>query len=104
MDIEQIINNKIKKSGYKGKTAFAEACGIASGNINKMIATPTLATLERFATALGCEVWQLLQPEQTPAANESKDKITGFLKVNGQIIEVRTFEDLQSIIQQHRTQ
>lgn len=70
MSIEQIITQKIEDSEFKTKSAFAAACGIANQNISKMIKTPTLQTMERFAGVLHCEVWELLKP----VGADTKDK------------------------------
>ncbi|MBP5714816.1 MAG: helix-turn-helix transcriptional regulator [Prevotella sp.] len=59
MDIRVIIEKKIKAANLNKKD-LAERVGIASQNVNKMISSPTWATLERIAAALGLSVSELV--------------------------------------------
>lgn len=70
MDVRTVIEAKIKAAGLK-KNEVARRAGIIPTNLNGMITTPTWATLERIAAALGLSVSELVRDDQTaePATN-----------------------------------
>ena len=57
--IRTIIEKRIAESG-KTKREVTELAGINSGNLNKMLASPSWPTLERIAQALGITVSELV--------------------------------------------
>lgn len=65
MDIKAIIENKINASGMS-KRAVTELAGINSGNLNKMLDSPSWPTLERIARALGISVSELVREDGSP--------------------------------------
>ena len=67
MDIRSVIEVKIKAAGLK-KNEVAKRAGIIPTNLNGMIMTPTWATLERIAAALGLSVSELVRDDQTAEA------------------------------------
>ena len=67
MDIRTVIEAKIKAAGLK-KNEVAKRAGIIPTNLNGMITTPTWATLERIAAALGLTVSELVRDDQTAEA------------------------------------
>ena len=67
MDIRSVIEAKIKAAGLK-KNEVAKRAGIIPTNLNGMITTPTWATLERIAAALGLSVSELVRDDQTSEA------------------------------------
>lgn len=52
---------------------------------------PTLATLEKIANVLGVEVTDLIE-------TENKSVVSGFLKVNGEVIELSSIADLEQAL------
>lgn len=64
MTIQEIIEDKIRRAG-KTKTSVCADIGINSGNLNRMLSSPSWPTLERIAGALGLSVSQLItSPEE----------------------------------------
>ena len=64
MTIQEIIEDKIRRAG-KTKTSVCADVGINSGNLNKMLSSPSWPTLERISGALGLSVAQLItSPEE----------------------------------------
>ena len=59
MTIQEIIEEKIRRAG-KTKTSVCADIGINSGNLNRMLSSPSWPTLERIAGALGLSVAALL--------------------------------------------
>lgn len=57
--IRTIIEKRIADSG-KTKRELTELAGINSGNLNKMLDSPSWPTLERIAQALGITVSELV--------------------------------------------
>lgn len=57
---------------------------------------PNLDTLEKIASALNVEVWELF----TPATN--KDELTALVDHQGKLYKANTIEDLQKIIDEIR--
>ena len=57
--IRTIIEKRIAESG-KTKREVTELAGINSGNLNKMLDSPSWPTLERIAQALGITVSELV--------------------------------------------
>ncbi len=57
--IRTIIEKRITESG-KTKREVTELAGINSGNLNKMLDSPSWPTLERIAQALGITVSELV--------------------------------------------
>jgi len=57
--IRAIIEKRIAESG-KTKREVTELAGINSGNLNKMLDSPSWPTLERIAQALGITVSELV--------------------------------------------
>lgn len=64
MTIQEIIEDKIRRAG-KTKTSVCADIGINSGNLNRMLSSPSWPTLERIAGALGLSVAALItSPEE----------------------------------------
>ena len=64
MSIQEIIEEKIRRAG-KTKTSVCADIGINSGNLNRMLSSPSWPTLERIAGALGLSVAALItSPEE----------------------------------------
>ena len=63
--IRTIIEKRIAESG-KTKREVTELAGINSGNLNKMLDSPSWPTLERIAQALGITVSELVADPSNP--------------------------------------
>lgn len=63
--IRTIIEKRIADSG-KTKREVTELAGINSGNLNKMLDSPSWPTLERIAQALGITVSELVTDPSNP--------------------------------------
>lgn len=89
--------NEIRKQ--KGLTLkdLADKVGVSLSGINQQIAgNPTIETLEKIASALNVEVWELF----TPATN--KEELTALVDYRGKLYKANTIEDLQKIIDEIR--
>lgn len=61
MTIQEIIEDKIRRAG-KTKASICVDVGINSGNLNRMLSSPSWPTLEHIAGALNLTVAQLITP------------------------------------------
>lgn len=52
---------------------------------------PTLATLEKIANVLGVDVTDLIEIENKP-------NVSGFVKVNGEVLEITSVADLEQAL------
>ena len=52
---------------------------------------PTIATLEKIANVLGVDVTDLIEIE-------NKSDVSGFVKVNGEVIEITSVADLEQAL------
>ena len=52
---------------------------------------PTIATLEKIANVLGVDVTDLIE-------TENKSDVSGFVKVNGEVIELSSIADLEKAL------
>ena len=70
---------------------FADLLGIAGVNLTKTITgTPTMETLQKIATALNVQVWELFTASTT-------GEINGFVEYRGTIYKIQSREDLQQL-------
>ena len=64
------IFNNIKRLASEQKLSFQKiesSCGLGNGTISKLEnGNPTIGTLEKIATVLGCKVSDLLKDEENP--------------------------------------
>lgn len=72
------IKELIKERGYTQKE-FADKLGMSTVGLSQLLATekPSYTTLEKFASTLGVEVWELLI---------SREEITGLQKTKSPTI------------------
>ena len=52
---------------------------------------PTIATLEKIANVLGVDVTDLIETENKPI-------VSGFVKVNGEVLEITSVADLEKAL------
>ncbi len=69
MTIQEIIEEKIRRAGLT-KKEVSDRASFNSGNMNKMLASPSWPTLERIANALGLTVAQLVTPPEEEKSQE----------------------------------
>lgn len=70
---------------------FADKLGIARVNLTKTInGNPTMETLQKIATALNVQVWELFTASTT-------GEINGFVEYRGTIYKIQSREDLQQL-------
>ena len=70
---------------------FADKLGIARVNLTKTInGNPTMETLQKIATALDVQVWELFTATTT-------GEINGFVEYRGTIYKIQSREDLQQL-------
>ena len=70
---------------------FADKLGIARVNLTKTInGNPTMETLQKIATALNVQVWELFTASTT-------GEINGFVEYRGTIYKIQSKEDLQQL-------
>lgn len=89
------IEALLKKKGLT-KTAFSEMLGIKKQNLNVLMKNPTLATLERFAAALGVPVRELFAE-----AEEAKgEELTALIQHKSSYYKATSVDELKKIISQ----
>ncbi len=88
--MELRIKELIKSKGFTMQE-FADKLGIARVNLTKTInGNPTMETLQKIATALNVQVWELFTASTT-------GEINGFVEYRGTIYKIQSKEDLQQL-------
>lgn len=88
--MELRIKELIKSKGFTMQE-FADKLGIARVNLTKTInGNPTMETLQKIATALDVQVWELFTATTT-------GEINGFVEYRGTIYKIQSREDLQQL-------
>lgn len=88
--MELRIKELIKSKGFTMQE-FADKLGIARVNLTKTInGNPTMETLQKIATALNVQVWELFTASTT-------GEINGFVEYRGTIYKIQSREDLQQL-------
>ncbi|HMM02031.1 MULTISPECIES: helix-turn-helix transcriptional regulator [unclassified Dysgonomonas] len=88
------INEIRKEKGFTLKE-LADKIGISLSGINQQISgNPTLETLEKIASALNVEVWELFTP------SVSKEELTALVDHRGRLYKANSIEELQGIIEE----
>ncbi|OKZ20657.1 MAG: hypothetical protein BHV81_02235 [Butyricimonas synergistica] len=88
--MELRIKELIKSKGFTMQE-FADKLGIARVNLTKTInGNPTMETLQKIATALNVQVWELFTASTTGGIN-------GFVEYRGTIYKIQSREDLQQL-------
>ncbi|TFD95524.1 XRE family transcriptional regulator [Dysgonomonas capnocytophagoides] len=90
------IKEIAKSKGYK-LSEVADKLNIGRSAFHQMTTgNPTVETLEKIASALNVEVWELF----TPTTN--KEELTALVDHQGKLYKANTIEDLQKIIDEIR--
>lgn len=66
------IETLLKEKGLT-KTAFSDLLGIKKQNLNGLMKNPTLETINKFASVLGVETWQLFASPEEIAKQAKND-------------------------------
>lgn len=91
MDLK--VKDLIKQKGMTMQQ-FAEMLGVTRDTLTRNInGNPTLETLERIANALEVDITELFS-KSTPNSG-----VNGYVKVNGTLYEVNSFEDLRKLLE-----
>lgn len=81
---------------------LAEMLGVKQPTVSATISRPSFPTLERIATALNVEPWQLLAPpsvvEELKQARQQRDDFTAFVRMNGKNYTPQTFDELVALV------
>lgn len=98
MDIYEII----KKHG-ETITSVAEKMGVTRPSLSNSLRKPSYTTLERIASALDVEPWQLLAPpsvvEEVERARHVKDNdFAAYVRMHGKTYTPSTLEELAAVV------
>ncbi len=98
MDIYEII----KKHG-ETITSVAEKMGVTRPSLSNSLRKPSYTTLERIASALDVEPWQLLAPpsvvEEVERARHVKDNdFAAYVRMRGKTYTPSTLEELAAVV------
>lgn len=90
------IKEIIKSKGFEVQE-IARMLGISNNTMSTYInGNPTVYTLQKIADVLHVHITDLFDKPQDPGGRPA---VTGFLKINDQIKEVTSLEDLHKIIE-----
>lgn len=87
---------------------IANKIGVTQSNISAIISRPSFPTLERIASALDVEPWQLLAPpsvaEELKQARAARDAVggctlVGVVRVGNEIYTADTVQQLRAIVE-----
>lgn len=80
---------------------LAEMLGVKQSTVSATISRPSFPTLERIATALNVEPWQLLAPpsvvEELKQARQ-RDDFAAFVRMNGKNYTPQTIDELAALV------
>ena len=65
MEFKEYVEQRMKIVGISSFRQLAMKIGIAPPNIGRIMINPTFQRMKEFASALDCELWELLKPEPT---------------------------------------
>lgn len=89
------IKDAIKEKGYTVQE-IADKLGYTRQTLyTHMVGNPSIEVLKKIADVLHVHITDLFAKPQDP---EGRPAVTGFLKINDQIKEVTSIEDLHKII------
>lgn len=81
---------------------LAEMLGVKQSTVSATISRPSFPTLERIATALNVEPWQLLAPpsvvEELKQARQQRNDFVSFVRMNGKNYTPQTFDELVALV------
>ena len=81
---------------------IAAKMGVTQSNISATISRPSFPTLERIASALDVEPWQLLAPpsvvEDLKQARAARDDFAAFVRLNGKSYTPQTLDELAALV------
>lgn len=81
---------------------LAEMLGVKQATVSATISRPSFPTLERIATALNVEPWQLLAPpsvvEDLKQARQQRNDFVSFVRMNGKNYTPQTFDELVALV------
>lgn len=94
MDFRTRIKELCQSKGFTQKD-LADKMGISDISLNKTLRGdyPQLQSLERIANALGVDIAELF------VKNTPDYEVNGYVKVNGTLYEVHSFEDLKKLLE-----
>lgn len=101
------IKEHLNKLGITQKE-LADRIGVTQQNISAIISRPSFPTLERIASALDVEPWQLLAPpsvaEELKQARAARDGVggctlVGVVRVGNEIYTADTVQQLRAIVE-----
>ena len=81
---------------------LADLLGVQRATVSATISRPSFPTLERIASALGVEPWQLLAPPSVVAeveqARAKNDDFAAFIRYHGKNYTPQTLEELAAVV------
>lgn len=92
------MNLRIKELLSRDKitvTAFAKEIGITQANMSNIVngkSKPSLETLEKIATALNVEVWELF------TSSSNTDELTALIDYKGELYRFDSIEALKEFV------
>lgn len=99
------MNTYIKEIlSHRGITQneLAEMLGVKQSTVSATISRPSFPTLERIATALNVEPWQLLAPpsvvEELKQARQQRYDFVAYVRMNGKNYTPKTLEELATLV------
>ena len=105
--MQSYLKEMLAQKGVTQKE-LAERLGVTQSNISATISRPSFPTLERIATALNVEPWQLLAPpsvvEELKQARAQRSSVgggglVGVVRVGCEIYTADTVQQLRAIVE-----
>lgn len=63
MEFKDFVEARMRKVGISSFRQLAFKMDIAPSNIGRIMINPTYERMCKFASALGCDLWELLRPD-----------------------------------------
>ena len=83
-------------------TSVAAKMGVTRPTLSNNLKKPSYTTLERIASALNVEPWQLLAPpsvvEEVEKARVKSDDFAAFIRLHGKTYTPQTLDELAAVV------
>ena len=92
-----ILKDILKEKGI-GLEDFAQSLGITLNTLRRSLqANPTISKIQEIADRLSVHISVFFPAPEQPKKNGNTPDVSGFIKIDKQIYEIKNIEDLKDI-------
>lgn len=100
-NVETLLKEKIEALLTERKMSKAELArqiGVHRQNITGMLKNPTLESMQKIASALDVEVWQLFASPDDVCGNAPKNDFVAMVRFRGELYQAGSIDELEKLI------